>query len=126
MANPIARYVGTISYGMYLLHMLALNGVKKLIPAHDWRFFALSLSCSIALASASYWLYERQFLKLKHRFASRVPNEPVKPSLDPMDHGIKISAGDVVESKRDSLAAACGLAGQQRPLTGNLIRNTAH
>jgi len=116
MANPIARYVGTISYGMYLLHMLALNGVKKLIPAHDWRFFAFSLTCSIALASASYWLYERQFLKLKHRFASRVPNEPVKPSLDPMDHGIKISAADV-ESKPSSLSAACRLAGEQRSLT---------
>jgi peptidoglycan/LPS O-acetylase OafA/YrhL len=85
MANPVVRYIGTISYGMYLLHMLAINGTKKLVETHDGKFFVLSLALSIGLASASYWLYERQFLKLKYRFASRVPNEPVNPSLDPAE-----------------------------------------
>jgi peptidoglycan/LPS O-acetylase OafA/YrhL len=79
-ANPVVRYVGTISYGMYLLHMLAINVTKKLNLPHDWRYFVISLALSILLASASYWLYERQFLKLKHRFASGVPSEPLKPS----------------------------------------------
>jgi peptidoglycan/LPS O-acetylase OafA/YrhL len=71
MANPIVRYVGTISYGMYLLHMLAINATKTLIPTHDWRFFAIALALSISLATASFYLYERQFLKLKRRFSTR-------------------------------------------------------
>ena len=29
LANSVVRYVGTISYGIYLLHMLALNFCKK-------------------------------------------------------------------------------------------------
>lgn len=83
LANPVVRYIGTISYGMYLLHMLAMNGSKKVLSAHDWRFFGLTLLLSISLASASYWLYERRFLKLKHRFSTGVKNEPVKPSFEP-------------------------------------------
>ncbi len=81
LANPVVRYVGTISYGMYLLHMLAMNATKKIVHAHDWRFFAVAMVISIGLASASYWLYERQFLKLKGRFGNRVKSESVKIGL---------------------------------------------
>lgn len=83
LANPIVRYLGTISYGMYLLHMLAMNGTKKVLSSHDGRFFGVTLLLAIGLASASYWLYERQFLKLKHRFSTGVKNEPVKPAFEP-------------------------------------------
>jgi peptidoglycan/LPS O-acetylase OafA/YrhL len=94
MANPVVRYVGTISYGMYLLHMLGINAAKKLELPHDWRYFAISLALSIGLASASYWLYERQFLKLKHRFSTRTEAEPAKPDQDrtPSEGGLIDSA----------------------------------
>jgi peptidoglycan/LPS O-acetylase OafA/YrhL len=84
MANPIARFVGTISYGMYLLHMLAINATKKLIPTHDWRFFAIALALSITLATASFYLYERQFLKLKKRFTNRASPDAHRASTRPL------------------------------------------
>ena len=68
LANPIARYIGMISYGIYLLHMLALNGSKRIRAEHDWIFFVIVTAVSVAMASASYWMFERPFLKLKNRF----------------------------------------------------------
>jgi peptidoglycan/LPS O-acetylase OafA/YrhL len=68
LANPVARYIGTISYGLYLLHMIAMNGTKAVHKERDWIFFALALAISIAMASASYWMYEVPFLRLKNRF----------------------------------------------------------
>ena len=82
LANPVARYIGTISYGLYLLHMIAMNATKKLRSEHDWLFFAIALVASIAVASASYWMYEVPFLKLKNRFRksdplAATPAEPI-------------------------------------------------
>ena len=68
LAHPVARYIGTISYGLYLLHMIAMNGTKVLHKDHDWIFFAIALALSIGMASASYWMYEVPFLRLKNRF----------------------------------------------------------
>ncbi len=74
LSNPLARYIGTISYGLYLLHMIALNATKAVRKPHDWLFFAIAMASSIALASASYWMYEVPFLRLKNRF--RKPEQP--------------------------------------------------
>ena len=51
--NPVVRYVGKISYGMYLLHMLVLNVVRRATPASfqlSPLFFPLSLVLIIAVA----------------------------------------------------------------------------
>jgi peptidoglycan/LPS O-acetylase OafA/YrhL len=68
LSNPVARYIGTISYGLYLLHMIAMNATKVVRKEHDWLFLAICLVISIAVASASYWMFESPFLKLKNRF----------------------------------------------------------
>lgn len=83
-SNPVVRYVGTISYGLYLLHMLAMNGTKLLRKEHDWLFFAIALAMSIAMASASYWMFEVPFLRLKNRF-----RRPEQPKAD--DHADPVS-----------------------------------
>jgi peptidoglycan/LPS O-acetylase OafA/YrhL len=91
LSNPPVRYVGMISYGLYLLHMLAMNATKKLRSEHDWPFLAIAFAISIALASASYWLYELPFLRLKNRW--RRPGTPrEKDFATPAD-----SAGSKVE-----------------------------
>ena len=82
LSNPVARYIGTISYGLYLLHMLAMNGAKRLRTQHDWLFFAIALAASIAMASASYWMYEVPFLRLKDRFRKPVPVKPSAPTVN--------------------------------------------
>jgi peptidoglycan/LPS O-acetylase OafA/YrhL len=76
------RYVGTVSYGMYLLHMLALNVVKRAVPrpvvgwleanVGEWAvvglFFVLGTALSVGLAGVSFRYFESRFLKLKDRF----------------------------------------------------------
>jgi peptidoglycan/LPS O-acetylase OafA/YrhL len=96
LGNPVIRYVGTISYGLYLLHMLAMNAAKRIRSQHDWLFFLLAFVIAMAMATVSYWMYEQPFLKLKNRF-----RRPEAPKAD--DH-----AGPAPTSPDPDLAA--GLA----------------
>jgi peptidoglycan/LPS O-acetylase OafA/YrhL len=66
--RPLA-YLGRISYGMYLLHMLCANLVR--VPLHRTSgaaVFAGTLVLVILVASASHRWFEAPFLALKHRF----------------------------------------------------------
>ena len=49
------RHIGTVSYGMYLMHMLAMNAVAKAVPAHGVLRFVLALGL---LATVGYVLIE--------------------------------------------------------------------
>lgn len=80
LRNSTVRYIGAISYGLYLLHMLAMNFTKKVSTSHDWQFFGMTLLLAIGLASASYWLFERPLLKLKSRFSAGLESEPRRSS----------------------------------------------
>jgi peptidoglycan/LPS O-acetylase OafA/YrhL len=73
------RFLGKYSYGLYVLHVLVLSELalplrKMLLGATHSKAFAVlgaGLMCigiSIVAAYASYHLYEKHFLKLKHRF----------------------------------------------------------
>ena len=78
-------YLGKISYGLYIWHMLALEavvkGLARPIPfAGDWidssTFEAVcALGLTLAISAASYRFLELPFLKLKSRFAL-VPSRP--------------------------------------------------
>jgi peptidoglycan/LPS O-acetylase OafA/YrhL len=73
LEHPVARYLGTVSYPLYLYHMLALHLAEG---AHQsWRYatFALSVAAAVGLASVSYYVIERPFLQLKERFAAGAP-----------------------------------------------------
>lgn len=66
--------VGSVSYGMYLLHMLVKNTVVKLLAhtglAQDsYLVFVLTLVGSIAVALLSYRHFESFFLRRKARYA---------------------------------------------------------
>lgn len=76
------RYLGKISYGLYVFHLLAIYLAEKLISAHGkhWGKFVvyywLSLAMTIVMASVSYHFLEAPFLRLKERF-SFVRSRPV-------------------------------------------------
>ncbi len=75
-------WLGTISYGLYMLHEVALRLQKRSFEAIGWfpnqehlgpiAAFVLT----VLLASASYYVVERPFLRLKKAF-TRVPSRPV-------------------------------------------------
>nr|AYM52575.1 acyltransferase 3 [Aetherobacter rufus] len=70
------RWVGTVSYGVYLLHVSAITAWKRVLPA-AWisapLVFALSFAVSLGLAAASYRWFERPFLRLGDRFRGARP-----------------------------------------------------
>ena len=73
------RFLGKYSYGLYVLHVLVLTVMNLRLRAELLRLThsrmiavvgagAMSLVLSIVAAYVSYHLYERPFLRLKHRF----------------------------------------------------------
>jgi peptidoglycan/LPS O-acetylase OafA/YrhL len=70
--KPVA-YIGSISYGMYMLHMLCKNFVVKLCSAMGFSdtglwLFVLTTLLAIAVATISFNYYESWFLGWKSRF----------------------------------------------------------
>ena len=63
-------FVGKISYGLYLLHLPVYFAVEKVIPDAPlvvrlgWK-----VGVSLALATMSFYWFEKRFLKLKDRFS---------------------------------------------------------
>jgi peptidoglycan/LPS O-acetylase OafA/YrhL len=86
LGSPLAprwlRYLGKISYGLYVFHLLAIHLSLKLWGGyvHTLRSFlacwCLSLLMTFAMAAASYKYFEAPFLRLKERF-TRIESRPV-------------------------------------------------
>jgi peptidoglycan/LPS O-acetylase OafA/YrhL len=82
--RPMVRYIGALSYPMYLYHQWGIGlGVKaNFFPGVGQ--YAIGMFATIAAAAASYHFIERPFLRLKKRFAARgvgasrpLPEEPL-------------------------------------------------
>ncbi len=71
--KPIAR-IGTLSYGIYLLHQVALAVAGKGLERVHWRHpvieFLVGGMLTCVLAELSYRFYESRFLTLRDRFRS--------------------------------------------------------
>ncbi len=62
------RYLGRISYSIYLYQQLVIYPVEKMFRGRPIVIVVASVSAVILCATASYFLVERPFLKLKDRF----------------------------------------------------------
>jgi peptidoglycan/LPS O-acetylase OafA/YrhL len=71
----ILRHLGVISYGMYLLHMLVFDVIKRvsypLSLQHPMWYFWSTLIGVTLIATISFRYYESYFLCLKDRFSQR-------------------------------------------------------
>jgi peptidoglycan/LPS O-acetylase OafA/YrhL len=82
LAPPWLRYLGKISYGLYVFHDLVLYLTLQLFGGyvHTLRAFvgywSLGLSLTVGIAALSYQFFESPFLRLKERYA-RVKSRPV-------------------------------------------------
>ena len=60
-----------ISYGMYLLHMIAMQAARRVpgVANHgNGVVFVAATIIAISLATISYWMFESWILRLKDRF----------------------------------------------------------
>ncbi len=85
LANRAVRYIGSISYGMYLFHAFGINFTDRYFGfTKQWPLlqFVAVVGSTIAIASISYFFYERYFLRLKERFSAR-RNSESKSKIEP-------------------------------------------
>jgi peptidoglycan/LPS O-acetylase OafA/YrhL len=61
--------VGHVSYGMYMLHQLCLNALRKAFLTPGLDLFACGSVLSFFAASASYRWYESVFLRMKEHYS---------------------------------------------------------
>jgi peptidoglycan/LPS O-acetylase OafA/YrhL len=77
-------YLGKISYGMFLYHMLANRLVIVLLGMHSVSFrLPAVIAVSVLFGTASYYLIENRFLRLKTKFELEVRQRPTAASLRP-------------------------------------------
>lgn len=71
IGKGLLPYIGRISYGIYLFHMLVINILKRIpvINAHPLLLFCISLIGTVCIASISYSIFERPILNFKKRFS---------------------------------------------------------
>ncbi len=69
LEHPVLRFVGRISYSLYLYHIVVIRSVEHLFPHLRLRWaYLLMWVGSFVAAYMSYTLIERPFLRLKSRF----------------------------------------------------------
>jgi peptidoglycan/LPS O-acetylase OafA/YrhL len=81
LSGPVLFWLGEISYGIFAIHMLVLNGVFRWLDIEYFtgRFVAvagLTLTITVALATISYYSFERRIMRFKNvRFVARLDRE---------------------------------------------------
>lgn len=77
LENPVLRWVGRISYSLYLWQQLFLVNREARIPAlAAFQQWPLNLAAALTCAIASYFLVERPFIRIGHRLASEPAVRP--------------------------------------------------
>jgi peptidoglycan/LPS O-acetylase OafA/YrhL len=101
---PVLRFLGEISYGLYLIHMLAFDVVDRVLISRGLRVswasggfglilarFAAGSLLALGIAYISRWKFEERFLRLKDRLTER-----------PRGHVSSLEEGQVLEAKAAS------------------------
>jgi len=75
LENQLVRHVGKVSYGVYLMHMLGVNAVRRTLPGvGPSAVFGISFLVTVLAASASNRWFEQPVLRLRDaRFTARAP-----------------------------------------------------
>lgn len=70
LSNPIMQYLGKISYGIYVWHLLASQFVNRFLKTESVIFnFVTLLALTILISAVSFQFLETPFLKLKRYFS---------------------------------------------------------
>jgi peptidoglycan/LPS O-acetylase OafA/YrhL len=72
LTNRFLVYTGTISYGIYLLEKIPLDAAKAVhLDRHPFMALPITTLATYAIASLSWRLLERPFLRLKRYFEGK-------------------------------------------------------
>jgi peptidoglycan/LPS O-acetylase OafA/YrhL len=69
----LLSWLGKISYGLYLNHMIAISVIISIFPKDETFLltkFSLTLTITILMSHLSHKYYESFFIKLKNKFSS--------------------------------------------------------
>jgi peptidoglycan/LPS O-acetylase OafA/YrhL len=67
LANPVLRYIGVISYGIYVLHAFVIGWLWQLgLPLNQNAMAVAAIAATIGLASLSWHFFERPFIRMGH------------------------------------------------------------
>ena len=73
LSHPAARYVGTISYPMYLYHGLSNSLATHLVQNRLFVRFLLVVALAVVFGTLSFYLVEKPFLRLRQRVTGGRP-----------------------------------------------------
>jgi peptidoglycan/LPS O-acetylase OafA/YrhL len=75
LSHPFLRWIGAISYPLYLWHLWGL-AIGESLPIPHAIQLVIASAASVALASASYYLLERPILRWRDAGWTRLPASP--------------------------------------------------
>jgi len=87
LEHPVMRYLGIISYPIYLYHAWGPSIARHLVPNTPAAIFTGGVVATVLLAMGSYYVVERPFLRLKRRFEASPVRLPNGSAGAPMDSG---------------------------------------
>ncbi|RYY08962.1 MAG: acyltransferase, partial [Cytophagaceae bacterium] len=80
LESPLLAYLGRISYGLYVFHLLVIRGVWQLCLSYHIRLdtvgralalLGVTLGLSVVVSGLSFRYFERPFLTLREKLTGR-------------------------------------------------------
>ena len=72
LENPALRWIGKISYSLYIWQQLFLGTIQRPLPLGILQTFPLNIVAVFACAATSYYLLERPFIRIGHSLSARL------------------------------------------------------
>jgi peptidoglycan/LPS O-acetylase OafA/YrhL len=83
LEHPVLDYLGKVSYGVYMYHVLCIVIAYKAIAAtagsvNSWLLYGLSIALTIVVSAISFELLENPFIKMKARFTKIISGDSAR------------------------------------------------